>query len=159
MTISLNTGLTAVGTTASTLATTRYDVSEVFRVKSEKPDEVVLTDITAPLDRPCSAKIGSQEISNIYKGTGIVPAHQSASTKGRRIICGLRAIAKKTDDADATYEVHLPFSVDIVVKTAQDELITPALLLEAVGRCVGLMQDETTGDRLAEQLRGAIDPT
>jgi hypothetical protein len=159
MTISIDSGLPTTGRTASTFVTKRYDYSQVFRNKSpNKPNEVVLTDINADIDRPLLAKIGCTEVANVYKNSGISPQHQAASTRGKRLFYSLLGITKKTDDSDPTYDVRSPLKVHLVVERIDDPLVTEAMVAAWIGEMLGLLQDESTGLLIDEQSRGALVP-
>jgi hypothetical protein len=158
MTVSINSGLPSTGRTASTFVTNRFDYSAVFRVKSSKPGEVVLTDINADIDRPLLAKLGCTDVANVYKNSGISPQHQAASTRGKRLFYSLIGITKKTDDADPTYDVRSPIKAQLIIERIDDPLITEAMVAAWVGEVLGLTQDESTGLLIDEQSRGALVP-
>lgn len=133
-----------------------------FRVKSNSPGkEVVLTNITSPVDRPEKVRIGYSEVSNIYAGTGVEPSVLSPTKKGVQILAQVTEVISVTDDTDPDYRVDLPVSYHLVIKVPTSEYITGARVEAGVGRLLSGLFDTgvTTTTRLEAILRGALMPT
>jgi hypothetical protein len=132
-----------------------------FRVKTNNPGkEVVLTNITSPVDRPENIRLAYQEIANIYSGTGIEPSVLAPTKKGVSILAQVTEVLSILDDADASYRVDEPASAHLVLKLAQNELITPAVVERLIGRLLSSLYDSglLTQDRLKAILRGSLVP-
>lgn len=132
-----------------------------FRVKAEKGNEVILTNITSPLDRPEKFRIAWSVVDNIYNGTGISEANQAQSVRGVNLLVQLTEIASITDSVDASYRVDVPLSYHVVIKVPAIEEITEAHVAAGLGRLVsGLFETGSeTNDRLKAMLRGSLEPT
>lgn len=131
-----------------------------WRVKSEQPEEVILTNLTSPTSYPERIRIGASEVADVYKGSGVEPGLYSPTRRGTSILCQLTEVWKVTDTVDSTYEVALPVTGHIVLKVPNNEQITPAMINTFLGRLVsGLFEtgSETT-TRLASILRGSLTP-
>lgn len=132
-----------------------------FRVKDNSPSEVVITNLTSPVDRPETFRIGYQEIPNIYAGKTIDPSVYAPSKRGVKILTQVAEVWSETDSADATYRRDVPVSAQLVIQTGSLETITTSMLLTLVGRLVsGLFETGSlTTERLQAMLRGSLTPT
>jgi hypothetical protein len=132
-----------------------------FRVKSNNAGkEVVLTNITAPVDRPEKIRIGYSEVSNVYAGSGVEPTISAPSKRGTQILAQITEVISVTDDADPEYRLDLPVSYHLVVKVPTSQYITAADINTGLGRLLSSLFDTgvTTTSRLDAILRGALIP-
>lgn len=133
-----------------------------FRVKSNNSGkEVVLTNITCPIDRPENIRLAYTDIANVYSGTGIEPSIIAPTKRGVSILAQLTDVLSVTDTVDADYRIDLPLSCHLVIKVPASEYITAAQVQTAVGRLLSSLFDtgvETT-TRLEAILRGSLAPT
>lgn len=135
---------------------------EDFRVKSnDNGKEIVLTNITSPIDRPENLRIAYNQVSNIYNGTGIEPSMLATSKRGVNILTQLTDVYSVTDDADPDYRIDLPVSCHLVIKAPASEHITADVILTSVGRLLSSLFDtgSTSSARLEAILRGSLVPT
>lgn len=132
-----------------------------FKIKSDKPDEVWLTNLTSPVIYPERYRISVSDVKNIYSGSSIEPSLHAPTRTGTSLLVQLTEIQKVTDTEDTSYEVALPFSAHIVIKVPNNELVTPAVIETFVGRLIsGLYETGDTGTtRLAAMLRGSLKPS
>lgn len=133
-----------------------------FRIKSSQAgSEVVLTNITSPVDRPEKLRIAYSEVSNIYAGTGI-DASVAAPTKGGvSILVQETNVLSVTDDTDPSYRIDLPVSFHLVIKVPRSEFITADVIEDGIGRLLSGLYDtgsETT-TRLMALFRGSLVPS
>lgn len=132
-----------------------------FKVKSNVPGEVVLTNLTSPVSYPEKLRIAQSEIADVYAGTGVNASLYAPTRRGVSCVCQLTDVWKVVDSVDPTYEVALPISAHIVLKVPNNELITLPMIEATIGRLIsGLYEtgsDETT--RLAAILRGSLVPS
>lgn len=132
-----------------------------FRVKSNQPGkEVVLTNITSPVDRPEKIRIAYTDISNVYNGTGIDTSVYSPTKRGVSILVQVTETISVTDSVDADYRVDLPVSYHLVVKVPASEHITAADIQTGLGRLLSGLFDTgvSTTSRLEAILRGSLVP-
>jgi hypothetical protein len=132
-----------------------------WRTKSDEPEEVVITNMNAPVAYPERFRTGASDIADIYKGTGISSTEYSASRKGRNILSQLTEVWTVTDTVDTTYKVALPVSCHIVLKVPEDPAITADDILTLIGRNVSGLFDSgsETGSRLQALMRGSLKPS
>lgn len=132
-----------------------------YRVKSEGSGELMLTNLTSPVDCPERVRVAYSEVSNIYNGTGIEPTLYSTTKRGVSIMIQVTDVMSVTDDADPDFRYDLPISSHLVIKTAVDALVTPAIVLQIVGRVISGLYDtgSTQTTRLAAILRGSLKPS
>lgn len=132
-----------------------------FKVKQDSPDEVVITNLTSPVNFPERFRFSVEEKTDVYKGSGLDPTFYAPSKRGRSILSQLTEVWTVTDSVDTTYQVALPVSAHIVIKVPDNENITPAMVEALVGRVVsGLFEtgsEATT--RLQAMLRGSLKPS
>lgn len=133
-----------------------------FRVKSNNSGkEVVLTNITCPIDRPENIRLAYTDIANVYSGTGIEPSIIAPTKRGVSILAQLTDVLSVTDTVDADYRIDLPLSCHLVIKVPASEYITAEQVQTAIGRLLSSLFDtgvETT-TRLEAILRGSLAPT
>lgn len=132
-----------------------------FRVKNDTPKECVLTNITSPVDRPEKFRIAYQDVSNVYKDTGIDASVHAPSKRGVSILVQLTEVASVTDSTDPSYRIDLPLSMHLVIKVPANENITAELVESMLGRLVsGVFETGSESDtRLKSLLRGSLLPT
>jgi hypothetical protein len=132
-----------------------------YRVKSSTAGEVVVTNLTSPVDRPERFRIAFSEVANVYSGSGIDPTCYAPSKKGVSVLIQLTDIYSVTDDTDASYRVDLPVSAHLVLKIPSNENITSDAIQALVGRLVSGLYDtgseETT--RIVSLIRGSLTPS
>lgn len=133
-----------------------------MRVKANQPGkEIILTNITSPVDRAEKIRIAYSEVSNVYTGTGIDASLLSPTKKGVSVLAQLTETISITDDADASYRIDLPVSYHLVIKVPSSEHINAADVQTGIGRLLSSLFDTgvmTTG-RLEAILRGSLVPT
>lgn len=132
-----------------------------FRVKSNKPgSEVVLTNLTCPVDRPEKIRIGYTDIANVYAGSGVDPSVTAPTKRGIQFLAQLTEVISVTDDTDPDYRIDLPVTYHIVGKIPATDLLTAADVQNGVGRLLSSLFDtgSTSTSRLEAILRGALVP-
>jgi len=133
-----------------------------FRVKSNNNGkEVVLTNITSPIDRPENIRIAYTDVANIYNGTGIEPSVLAPTKRGVSILTQLTEVLSVVDDSDADFRVDLPLSCHLVIKAPSSEFITSEQIKTALGRLLSSLFDtgSTENSRLEAILRGSLVPS
>lgn len=137
------------------------NLKEDFRVKSDQSGkEVVLTNITSPIDRPEKIRLGYNEISNIYAGTGIDPSVLAPTKRGVSILAQVTDVLSVTDDTDSDYRIDLPMSCHLVIKVPASEYINAAKVQAQLGRMLSSLFDtgSLSESRLESILRGSLIP-
>jgi len=150
------------GVTTLTFPRAILNFDKDFRVKSNNNGkEIVLTNITSPVDRPENIRIAYSDVANIYSGTGIEPSVTSPTKRGVSILSQVTDVVSVRDDADADYRLDLPISCHLVIKVPASEFITAAQVKIAVGRLLSSLFDSgsITDSRLEAILRGSLVPT
>lgn len=133
-----------------------------FRVKSNQPGkEVVLTNISSPVDRPEKVRIAYSDISNVYNGTNIDASVYAPTKRGVSILVQVTETLSVTDATDPDYRIDLPVSYHLVVKVPASEFISAADIETGLGRLLSGLFDTgaTTTSRLEAILRGSLVPT
>jgi len=149
------------GVTALTFARAILNFNKDFRVKSNNGKEIVLTNITSPIDRPENIRIAYSDIANIYSGTGIEPSVTSPTKRGVSILVQWTGSIAVQDTTDAEYLIVLPLSTHLVFKLPASEYITSLQVMESLGRLLSSLFDtgSTSESRLEAILRGSLVPT
>lgn len=133
-----------------------------FRKKSEQSGkEIVLTNITSPVDRPEKIRIAYSDVSNVYGGTDIEPSVASPTKRGVSILAQITNVISVTDSVDPDYRVDLPVSYHLVIKVPVNENLTSSDLMTGIGRLLSALfetGDEST-DRIDALLRGSLAPS
>lgn len=165
MTIEIKSGYTDTavdGVSSLTFPRAVLNVGTDFRVKSNNNGkEVILTNITSPIDRPENIRLAYSDIANIYNGTGIEPSVSSPTKKGVSVLAQVTDVLSVTDTTDADFRIDLPLSAHLVLKVPSSEYITSAQVQALIGRLLSSLFDtgSTSGARLEAILRGSLVPT
>ena len=138
------------------------NIGKDFRVKSNVAGkEIVLTNITSPIDRPEKIRIAYSEMANVYVGSGIEASVLAPTKKGVSLLAQVTDIITVTDSTDPDYRIDLPVSCHLVVKVPASEHIGAADVETCIGRLLSSLFDTgvTTTTRLEAILRGSLVPT
>lgn len=132
-----------------------------FKVRTEKKDEMILTNLSSPIDRPEKFRIQWQIVDSIYNGSGISEANQAPSVRGVSVLMQLTEVASITDSVDPSYRVDVPVSIHCVVRIPAVEELTEAHVQTALGRLVSGFYEtgSTTTNRIKALLRGSLEPS
>jgi hypothetical protein len=157
----IGTDTPVTGVTELTLDRSIPNYGSDWRVTKDEPDEVIITNMHAPVTYPEKFRTGVTEVADVYKGTGISSSLYSPTRKGNNVLVQLTEVWTVTDTVDTTYNVALPISGHVVLKIPQDPAITADLIIAFLGRLVsGLYETGSEdGTRLQALLRGALKPS
>lgn len=150
------------GVTALTFPRAILNLGKDFRVKSNQPGkEVVLTNITSPVDRPEKIRIAYTDVANIYSGTGIEASVLAPTKRGVSILAQVTDVISISDDTDPDYRIDLPVSYHLVIKVPASEYITGSDIQTGLGRLLSSLFDSgvSTTSRLEAILRGSLVPS
>lgn len=149
------------GVTSLTFPRAILNFKADFRVKSDQPNEVVLTNITSPVDRPEQIRVAFSNIANVYSGTTIESSVAAPTKRGVSILCQVTDIISVTDSSDPDYRIDLPVSYHVVIKVPANENLTTTLIQEGLGRMISGLFDtgSTTLARLEALIRGSLVPS
>lgn len=124
--------------------------------------EVILTNFLSPVDRPEKIRIAYSDVANVYGGTGIEPSRIAPTKRGTSILLQYTNVLSVTDPdgVDPESRIDLPVSYHMVVKVPASEYLTPALILEGIGRLIGVLfnSGDLSSLRLEGLLRGSLVP-
>lgn len=148
------------GVTSLALERRLLNLGADFRVKQNGPNELVLTNLTSPVDRPETIRIARSEVSDIYKNTDIAPAVQSPSKRGINLLIQINQTVKVSDSVDADFVQYLPVSFHAVAKFPATEYFKAADLLDLLGGLCSIPFDtgSDSESRLAGLMRGSLVP-
>jgi hypothetical protein len=150
------------GVTVLTHPRAILNVGVDFRVKSSTAGkEIVLTNITSPVDRPEKIRIAYTDVANIYSGTGIEASLLAPTKRGVSILAQVTETISVTDSVDPNYRIDLPVSYHLVIKVPASEYINAADVQTGISRLLSSLFDsgvETTS-RLEAILRGSLVPS
>lgn len=92
------------GVTELTFPRAILNFGKDFRVKSNNAGkEVVLTNITSPVDRPEKIRIAYTDVANVYSGTGVEASVLAPTKRGVSILAQVTETISVTDDTDPDY--------------------------------------------------------
>lgn len=129
-----------------------------FRVVSDEPNEVIITNMNAPVAYPEKFRTAVTDIADIYRNSGITNTQYSVNRRGKNILVQLTETWTVTDTADTTYSVALPVSCHFVIKVPEDPAVTADDVLTLIGRAVSGLFDSGSeeGTRLQALMRGSL---
>lgn len=133
-----------------------------FREKSDNPGkEIVLTNITCPIDQPEKFRLSYSLVKNIYDGTEVDSSLMAPSKGGVSVLCQLTEVMSVTDSATPDFNLQLPVSYHVVIKVPRSGYVTSSDIMTGLGRLVSGLFDtgSTSISRLDAILRGSLCPT
>lgn len=145
---------------ALTLTREQVNFGADFRELRKTNDELWLTNITSPVDRPEKFRIARKEVGNMYQGTDISASVHAPSKKGVNLHLQLQQIVEVTDDANPEFLVHAPLTTSVTIKVPAS-YIDADMVEDSVKRLLtGLYETNSTGtSRIAGLLRGSLVPS
>lgn len=150
------------GVTSLAFARGLLNIAKDYRVKSNNNGkELILTNLTSPLDRPENIRLAYSEIANVYAGTGIEPSVASPTKKGVSLLAQITDVLSVTDTTDADFRIDYPMSAHLVLKVPSAEYVTADVVLALIGRLLSVLHDtgSITPARLNALMRGSLVPS
>lgn len=150
------------GVTELTFPRAVLNIQKDFRVKSNNNGkEVVLTNITSPIDRPENIRLAYSDVANIYSGTGIEPSVSAPTKRGVSVLAQVTDVLSVQDTTDADFRIDLPLSAHLVIKAPASEYVTADQVQVLIGRLLSSLFDTgaVSASRLEAILRGSLAPS
>lgn len=142
-----------------TLTREQINYGKDFRVLKNSADELILTNVTAPIDRPERFRIARKEVANVYQGTDISTSVHAPSKKGVNLHLQLQQIFEVTDSGNPEFLVHVPVTTSITIKTPAS-YVDSTMVLDSVERLLtgAFETNDNTNSRMSSLLRGSLAP-
>lgn len=162
MTKSINPGYTDTpidGVTELNFERGLLNLKEDFRIKkNDSGKEVILTNITSPIDRPENIRLAYNDVPNVYTGTGIEPSLAAPTKRGVSILAQRTEVLTVSDSTDADFRVDLPISCHLVIKVPSSEHVSAEVVKKSIGRLLSSLYDtgSESDSRLEAILRGSL---
>jgi hypothetical protein len=158
---SISTGYTDTaisGFTSLPLTAPAVNYSEDYRILSEGPAEVILTNVKSPVDQPSTFRFAQRANKNVYAGLGVDPSAYLPIQQGTDTVVQVKELWSETDADDSTYRKLIPASCGITLSLPAYGSITEAQALALVLRTVaGLFEQKSSdGTGIAALLRGVL---
>jgi hypothetical protein len=131
-----------------------------FKTKVDDPNEVIVTNVTCPLDRPETIRFGYTEIADVYKNTSIDSSVYAPTKRGIQLLAQVNDVYTVTDSVDTQYRVDLPVQAHLVIKVPANELITADEVNKLIARAVSTFYATATvtSEKIAAMIRGSLRP-
>lgn len=148
------------GATTTPIILGKLNYGADFAVQELKSGESLLTNLRSPLNMPEKVFFGYRQVADMYAKSGIPASNRSQNTKGVSFVFRHTDVGRKTDSADVTYEVLMPFSCHFVVTVPMDETITADIVRDYILRTVACAFESgsNTSARIETALRGVALP-
>lgn len=152
---------TVTGGTAVELSLPQLNYAVDFRVTKDDASEAIITNLTSPIDMPERFRFAHNNITDVYRNTGIDPTLYCASRRGTQVLCQLTDVYSVTDSTSPDYLALLPVEAHLVIKVPNNDLITVEQAESLVTRMLAGLYETTAGQytRLRSLLRGALLPS
>lgn len=155
---------TTTATKSLVIPTLNY-VNDFSEKKTDTASEVILSNLTCPLDQPETLRYAIQNIKDVYDGTGIEPSYRSVSHRGVSLVVQLRDILRVTQSETETQccdpgIIDLPIETHIVFRVPISQYVDADTVLTVMKRNVAGVFDPTgvTSKQLNALLRGSLNP-
>lgn len=134
-----------------------------FAVTRESAGEVILTNVTSPLDQPETLRMAIQGIGNVYNRTNIALENRSVSQRGVQLLSQVNDVFRVNPDdvgGCCTHPFDLPIGGHTVLYVPLSQYVTADIVLEVLKRLTASFFDGSVDSlRLNEMLRGALKPS
>lgn len=161
MSYSINKGYTDTIVATKNVAIPDLDYAHDFHTSQDVPGEVIMTNITSPLDRGETIRFAITNVKDVYTNSGIDPAYQAASHQGVSLVVQVNDTWRYEDAATPTADkVDLPISAHLVIKAPKTSFLGADDYLSIAKRVNSLLfgTGQVTSARLMMMLKGALDP-
>lgn len=160
MSKNLNKGYTDSVTATKNVSIPSLSWAVDFKTKVDDPSEVIVTNVTSPLDRPETIRFGYTEIADVYKNTSIDSKVYGATKRGVQLLAQVNDVYSVTDSVDADYRVDLPVQAHLVIKVPADENITADVVNALIARAISTFYATATvtSEKIAAMIRGSLRP-
>lgn len=149
------------GATAVSLQLPTLNYHADYRVVQDEPNEVIITNLTSPIDQPERIRWACSEVKDIYRNSGIDPTLYYPTRRGTQILAQITDIFSITDNDVPDYLALLPISAHLVIRVPNNDLISEAVVTAETSRMIATLY-ETAGTtvlpRVRSLLRGALMP-
>lgn len=152
-----NTDTPVTGASAPTITLPVINFNVDYRVKTDSTKEVILTNITSPLDQPETIRFGYTEVANIYSNSGLNSDQIIGSKKGINLLTQINTTLKVTDDSSGAHLGYLPISAHLVLKVPQSGYVDQGVITSVVNRLIGTLFSNGTSNVMA-LIKGAMTP-
>lgn len=139
------------------------DFSRDTRVS--RSGEVILTNVTSPLDQPETLRLAIENVANVYANTQIPTYNRSVTTRGVQLLLQTNDILRVSDAASSDVDCccdgsfDLPISCHMVIRVPLNQYITADVVMQVAKRNFGMLFDgNNTTARLNQLLRGTLLP-
>lgn len=135
-----------------------------FTVQKDEPSEVVLTNMTSPLDQPETIRFAITPVKDIYSGTAVPMAARAAAMNGISLLVQVNDILRTTVEGSTCnclgyYDT--PISVHMVIRAGINQYVTTDNVMSVVKRQIASLfasGTDVTNARLSALLRGSLKP-
>lgn len=157
-------GYTDTIKTEKNLSIPDLDYANDFAVTEDSSSNLVLTNITSPIDQPETLRIGYQHVGNIYNGTNINPSYMAVTKAGVSVVSQVHDILRVTCEPETGCNpviFDLPIKSHVVISVPLSQYVTADLALAVAKRGVSGLFDtgSVASTRLNQILRDALKPS
>jgi len=155
---------TSPATGARSFVPVPTNYSADWRVVSESGNEVVLSNLLSPIDKPELLRVSFSEIPDVFKGSKVTPPASGAiesigqTRKGCSILIQLTG---QGTDGSSGVDISYPWSAHMVLKVPYGPSPTYANVSTMICRLLGHLygtKETTIQSRMEALLRGSLAP-
>lgn len=150
---------TSPATTRTAIAPQVTNYGADFRVVSEKPGEVILSNINADRATPEVIRIAWSEVADVFKGSKVTPTARAIKS-GTSVLVQLNAVMQYIDDAGINID-NYPIGAHLVLKVPSGVAVNYEFIIVMIQTLLGSLHetgDATPHDRVEALLRGILKP-
>lgn len=126
------------GNPAMTVTIGKINWAADHRMTQDDPGEVILTNVTSPVDQPETSRFSQRKVANVYSSTDIDPSAYLPNKAGTATLLELREIWAETDSVDTTYRKLMPMKAGITLTLPANPNITSDQVRDFLLRAVSL---------------------
>lgn len=132
-----------------------------WKCQTVNANEIVVTNLKAPMDRPETIRISWSEKTNVYQNSGVDPSVRPPCQKGISFVIAHKRVLSCTDSVVPEFRQDVPVSVHCVVTIPAYDLLTADMLQVEIGRMLSAFFNTglVTTERLSALMRGAVMPS
>lgn len=150
-------GFTNVTPSVNKVTPVTLDVTSQYSLQKDEPSEVVLGNITCPIDQGELVSFKCSTVKSVSSTQDIL--YPSQVSTGIQYVIKLEEIVSTTSDTDPSFRVDQPLVAYLTIRHQKSGIITPEMIGTVVTRLLGACQKSDGTWRFGDLMRSALRPT
>jgi len=135
----------------------QQNFGEDFRVLSDVPGELILTNITTPVDMPETIRIAQKRLANVYSASDIDASNYPSDKSGTTTLVESRFVVAIEDSTEPLLRKFIPVKVGFTLITPNDGDVPNSAIRTLIERSIGnLFETHDASDGYLNSIRHGV---